>query len=179
VEIMDTKVASRTRAGPALFNEKGLALRPGIAIICAPGSAKALAAPSPDRVGRPSRKPGRASSPLPRDNSHMPSEACLLFCTCPDEVAASAIAERLVEERLAACVNRLPGIHSVYRWQGAIERDTEVLLLIKTARSRVDALTARLRELHPYEVPEIIAVSVTQGLPDYLNWVTQCTSTDS
>jgi periplasmic divalent cation tolerance protein len=157
-----------------------LALRPGIAIIFAPGGATPLGDPSPDRLGRPPCQTGPNLKPLiRRDDPRMPSEASLLFCTCPDEVVASAIAERLVEERLAACVNQLPGIQTVYRWQGAIERDTEVLLLIKTARFRVDALTARLRELHPYEVPEIIAVSVSQGLPDYLNWVTQCTSTDS
>jgi periplasmic divalent cation tolerance protein len=114
-----------------------------------------------------------------RDHPPVATDVLLVFCTCPDEGVASEIAECLVAERLAACVNGIPGIRSVYQWQGTIERDTEVLLLIKTTRTRLDTLTARLRELHPYDVPEIIAVCVSQGLPDYLNWVTQCTSADS
>jgi periplasmic divalent cation tolerance protein len=98
----------------------------------------------------------------------------LIFCTCPDETIAGRIAEALVEERLAACVNLLPGITSIYRWDGQIQRDSEVLLLIKTGVGRVAALTDRLRALHPYEIPEIIAVPITEGLPDYLSWVTTC-----
>ena len=99
----------------------------------------------------------------------------LVFCTCPDQETAARIAERLVGERLAACVNLLPGLTSIYRWQGAIERETEVLLLIKTVAGRLPALTETLRGLHPYAVPEIIALPITAGLPDYLTWVTTCT----
>lgn len=95
----------------------------------------------------------------------------LAYCTCPDTASADRIARVLVAERLAACVNRLPGVQSTYRWQGAIEQADEVLLLIKTTADRLDALTARLRALHPYELPEFIAVEVHAGLPAYLEWV--------
>ena len=95
----------------------------------------------------------------------------LAYCTCPDADSAATIAQALVEERLAACVNRLPGIRSTYRWQGAIEQADEVLLLIKTTADRLQALTARLQALHPHELPELIAVEVRAGLPAYLAWV--------
>jgi len=106
------------------------------------------------------------------------SEVLLVFCTCPDEETAAGIAEALVVERLAACVNRLPGLTSVYLWQDKVERDTETLLLIKTTNARFEALCARLCALHPYDLPEIIAIPVTKGLPAYLRWVTACTSVD-
>jgi periplasmic divalent cation tolerance protein len=105
----------------------------------------------------------------------MTADYRLIFCTCPDEAMAGRIAEALVHERLAACANLLPGITSIYCWEGQIQRDPEVLLLIKTTRERVAALTERLRALHPYAIPEIIAVPVTEGLPHYLSWVTTCT----
>ena len=95
----------------------------------------------------------------------------LAYCTCPDATSADTIARALVAERLAACVSRLPGVQSTYRWQGAIEQADEVLLLIKTTADRLDAMTARLRVLHPYELPELIAVEVRAGLPAYLDWV--------
>ncbi|WP_133513111.1 divalent-cation tolerance protein CutA [Candidatus Thiosymbion oneisti] len=106
------------------------------------------------------------------------SEVLLVFCTCPDEKTAAKIAEALVVERLAACVNRLPGLTSAYLWQGKVERDTETLLLIKTTNARFEALRMRLCALHPYELPEVIAIPVTKGLPAYLRWVTACTSVD-
>lgn len=102
----------------------------------------------------------------------------LVFCTCPDEATALRIAEDLVRERLAACVNLTPDITSIYLWEGRMQRDREVLALIKTRGERVAALTERLRQLHPYAVPEIIAVPITEGLPDYLSWVTTCTNND-
>ena len=95
------------------------------------------------------------------------------FCTCPDADSASRLAETLVEERLAACVNALPGLRSVYRWQGAIEHADEVLLLIKTTRARLPALSARVVELHPHELPEVVAVEVAGGLSTYLDWVAE------
>ena len=103
----------------------------------------------------------------------------LVLCTCPDQECATRIAERLVEERLAACVSLVPGLTSIYRWQGGIQRDAEVLLLIKTVAGRFDALAATLCALHPYEVPEIIALPITAGLPDYLTWMTRCTQPDT
>ncbi len=104
--------------------------------------------------------------------------ALVCFCTCPDPETAQRIADALVEERLAACVNVLPGLRSVYRWQGAIERADEVLLLIKTVRERLAPLTARVASLHPYELPELVAVEVAGGLAAYLDWVTECSAED-
>lgn len=95
----------------------------------------------------------------------------LVYCTCPDRDHAERIARALVDERLAACVNLLPGIRSVYRWQGRVEAADEVLLLAKTAADRLDALQARIRALHPYELPEIVAVEIAAGLPPYLDWI--------
>jgi periplasmic divalent cation tolerance protein len=83
---------------------------------------------------------------------------------------ADRIAGVLVDERLAACVNLTP-VRSVYRWQGAIQRDDEILAVVKTTAERAPALSARLRELHPYEVPEIVVLQVADGLPAYLAWV--------
>lgn len=100
----------------------------------------------------------------------------LTLCTCPDTESADAIATALVEQRLAACVNILPGLTSVYQWDGKIQHDAEVLLLIKTTEQQIETLTARVHELHPYELPEIIAVPVTRGLPQYLKWVSTCAS---
>ena len=99
----------------------------------------------------------------------------LVLCTCPDQETATRIAERLVGERLAACVSLVPGLTSIYRWEGQIQRDAEVLLLIKTVAGRVAVLADTLRGLHPYAVPELIALPLTDGLPDYLNWITTCT----
>jgi periplasmic divalent cation tolerance protein len=102
----------------------------------------------------------------------MPDDPVLLcYCTCPDAASAQAIAAALVGERLAACVNRLPGVASTYRWQGEIVTDSEELLLIKTTAARFEALQARLLALHPYELPELVAVPVERGHATYLDWV--------
>lgn len=98
-------------------------------------------------------------------------EAIIVFCTCPDEAVAERIATALVEEHLAACVNRIPGIASIYRWKGQVSRDNECLLLIKTTRDRFDALRDRIVALHPSELPEVIAVDIALGLERYLDWI--------
>lgn len=100
------------------------------------------------------------------------------MCTCPDDTSAAVIAEALVEERLAACVSRLPGLQSTYRWQDRIEHAGEVLLLIKTGSDRLDAVVARVQALHPHEVPELIAVDTAGGLAPYLDWVITQTRDD-
>ena len=100
------------------------------------------------------------------------------FCTCPDTDTAQRIADALVEERLAACVNVLPGVRSVYRWKGAIECSDEVLLLVKTVAAQLEALSARIAALHPYELPEVIAVEASGGLGAYLDWVAECSTED-
>ncbi len=95
----------------------------------------------------------------------------LVLCTCPDAATGERIAWALVEERLAACVNRVPGLTSVYHWQDAVESAPEELLLIKTTRDTFPALQARLLMLHPYAVPELIALPVEQGHAPYLDWI--------
>jgi periplasmic divalent cation tolerance protein len=95
----------------------------------------------------------------------------LIITNCPDEEVANAIALALVEEKLAACVNILPRVQSVYGWQGAVESASEIPLLIKTTAACYGALESRIGELHPYDIPEIIAVPITRGLPAYLNWL--------
>jgi len=97
----------------------------------------------------------------------------LILCTCPDRESAEDIAERLVAAQLAACVNIVPNLTSVYRWQGRVERADELLLLIKSRGDIYPTLEATLREAHPYDVPEIIALPVAGGLPSYLNWIDQ------
>ena len=98
-------------------------------------------------------------------------DALLILTNCPDEESANAIALALVESRLAACVNILPRVQSLYRWQGVIESATEIPLLIKSTASNYPALEALIRERHPHDVPEIIALPITQGLPAYLTWL--------
>ena len=100
-----------------------------------------------------------------------PAETLLVLTNLPDADSARQVARQLVEQRLAACVNILPACTSVYRWNDAIESAAEVPLLIKTTLARYPALQAALTELHPYELPEIIAVPLHEGLPAYLAWV--------
>jgi periplasmic divalent cation tolerance protein len=95
----------------------------------------------------------------------------VILTTCPDEAVASRIARELVESGLAACVSRVGPVHSTYRWQGTIQDEPEVLLVIKSLTTRYPELQMRLKSLHPYEVPEIIALPVTSGSADYLSWL--------
>ena len=99
----------------------------------------------------------------------------ICFNTCPDPATAERLAAVLVAERLAACVNVLPGVRSTYRWQGRLQQADEVLLVIKTTPGRYPALQARLPQLHPYELPELLAVEAADGLPAYLRWVAEGT----
>jgi len=101
----------------------------------------------------------------------MPDTVLLCYCSCPDTASAQSLADTLVGERLAACVNRLPGIRSTYRWQGKVVTDDEQLLLIKTTAACFESLKARLLQLHPYDLPELIAVPIAQGHDAYLDWV--------
>ncbi len=101
------------------------------------------------------------------------AEACLVLSTVDSQEAAQGIADALVADRLAACVNILPGVTSVYRWQGAVAAAEEWLLLIKTTRERQAACLTALDELHPYDVPEAIVLDVVAGLPPYLAWVAE------
>lgn len=102
----------------------------------------------------------------------MTTDAILVLTTCADEALAESLATALVDQRLAACVSRLPGLRSWYRWEGRVAREDEVLLLIKSRADQYTALEAAIVELHAYEVPEILAFSVADGLPAYLAWLT-------
>jgi len=95
----------------------------------------------------------------------------LVLTNLPDRAAAERLAESLVESRLAACVNILAPCRSVYRWKGALQRDEEHPMLLKTTLERYPALEAAIRAAHPYELPEIVAVPIERGLPAYLDWV--------
>lgn len=99
------------------------------------------------------------------------NEILLVITNLPDAETAGRLAQRLIEERAAACVNQLAPCTSIYRWQGGIETAAEIPLLIKTTRAAYPRLEQLIRAAHPYELPEIIAVPVTTGLPTYLDWV--------
>lgn len=98
----------------------------------------------------------------------------LALCTCPDRAGAESIADALVRARLAACVNVLEGLTSFYAWEGRVHRDTESLLVIKTRGDRFDDLKNEILRLHPYELPEVVAVALHAGLDPYLRWIDEC-----
>ena len=108
----------------------------------------------------------------------MQTNVLMVLCNCPDDGSAERVAETVVRARVAACVNIGPVVTSVYPWQGTIERANERTLLIKTTTGSYPALERLLRAEHPYDVPEIIAMAVTHGLPEYLTWVNECTLDD-
>lgn len=94
----------------------------------------------------------------------------VLFCTAPQDIAQT-LAEGIVDARVAACVNIVPTVRSIYRWKGAVETEDEALLIIKTTAEGVPALLDHIRRNHPYEVPEAVAMEIKEGLPDYLAWL--------
>lgn len=106
-------------------------------------------------------------------------DALLVLTNLPDADSAHALAAALVEQRLAACVNILAPCRSVFRWEGKVEDASEVPLLIKTTKARYPDLEAAIRARHPYELPEIVAVPLTHGLPAYLDWVASETTSPS
>jgi periplasmic divalent cation tolerance protein len=107
------------------------------------------------------------------------SHELVVFATVPTNDEASKIAEALVAERLAACVNIIPAIESVYRWEGAVTRDREVLLVIKTTDERYSDLERRLKALHSYSTPEVIAFRIRRGSEDYLRWLRESVMPDA
>lgn len=106
----------------------------------------------------------------------MTSEYVIVLTTLPADVESGTFGRTLVEERLAACVNLLPPMDSVYRWEGQVEHETERQVIIKTSRERVVALWDRIRELHPYETPEFVVLSIQDGSDAYLRWIGESTS---
>jgi len=99
-----------------------------------------------------------------------------VLVTCPTRQVGEKIGRALVEERLAACVNIVPGLLSIYRWQGKLCRDRELLLIVKTQRTRFPGMARRIASLHPYSVPQILAVPIARGNPPYLAWVRESTT---
>lgn len=104
-----------------------------------------------------------------------PAKHLLVLNTCPDSDTARNIAGKLVADKLAACVQVLPGVRSYFRWAGRVDASEEHLLFIKTTPERYAALERRIKQLHPYELPEIVGVPVSEGLPGYLSWIVDCT----
>jgi len=98
---------------------------------------------------------------------------CVVLTTVKDRAEAKRLAERLVSEKLAACVSAIPNVTSVYRWRGKVERAREVLVVVKTSMKKLDRLIPRIKELHSYEVPEILALRIERGLPEYLKWISE------
>lgn len=105
-----------------------------------------------------------------------PSSIRVVLVTAPDEDVAAKLGRTLVEERLIACANLIPKIRSIYRWEGAIHDEPEVLLVMKSQAALIDALIARVKALHPYQVPEVLSLPVEQGFGPYLDWVLAQTS---
>ena len=101
----------------------------------------------------------------------MSADLQIVLCTTPDRETAELIAGALVSEQLAACVNILPGVTSMYHWQGAVEQSDEVLLIIKTSQTVWPMLEAQIKALHPYELPEIVAVPIKTGEAEYIQWL--------
>ncbi|MFC1582001.1 divalent-cation tolerance protein CutA [Planctomycetota bacterium] len=99
------------------------------------------------------------------------NDYCLVISSIDDPARAAAIADKAVEKRLASGVNTINGVHSVYRWKGAIEKAEELVLIFYTRASLVESLSALIKELHPYELPAILAVDIAKGLPDFLSWI--------
>lgn len=99
------------------------------------------------------------------------TDLVVVYSTAPDEQVAARIGRALVEEELAACCSLVPGVRSIYRWEGAVQDEAEVLLVVKTRAALVDTLCARIVALHPYAVPEVVALPVLAGHPPYLDWV--------
>ena len=101
----------------------------------------------------------------------MTDEVRVVLMTAPDMEVARELGRRLVEERLAACANIVPGLTSIFNWQGEVKDESEVLMVLKTTGSVVDALVERAASLHPYDVPEVLALPVVDGYRPYLEWV--------
>ncbi len=96
---------------------------------------------------------------------------CVVLTTVKNRAEAKRLAERLVSEKLAACVSTVPNVTSVYRWRGKVERAREVLVVVNTSMKKLDRLIPLIKELHSYEVPEVLVLRVEQGLPEYLKWI--------
>jgi periplasmic divalent cation tolerance protein len=107
------------------------------------------------------------------------TDAIVVFITAPTADEATRLADALVEARLAACVQILPEMQSVYRWQGQVERQKEILMIVKTVASKFESLETTVRKIHSYETPEIVAFPLTTGSSSYLKWINETVGADS
>ena len=107
------------------------------------------------------------------------NSSVVVFVTVPSQEVAEELGHAVVEEQLVACVNILPAVTSIYRWEGKIAQDDELLMIMKTQTSLVEALTVRVQELHPYDLPEVIALPITGGSESYMKWIKDATSEKS
>ena len=101
---------------------------------------------------------------------------CVIYCTVPNEFNANLIATTLVEDNLAACVNIIPSVTSIYKWEGIVQTDNELIMIIKTQEDKFSEIEAKIKELHENTLPEIIALPITQGSQEYQNWIVKETS---
>lgn len=120
----------------------------------------------------------RSMSGLQGNTSASESEFIAVYVTVPSAEAGKAVASKLISDKLAACVNMIPGIQSMYWWEGKVEVDQELLLMIKSRAPLFDALSKAVVEAHPYDVPEVIAVPITNGNKGYLDWLASSTGKD-
>jgi periplasmic divalent cation tolerance protein len=111
--------------------------------------------------------------------AHINEQYLVILNTCPDKESATQVANALIHRQLAACVNILPGLTSIYPWKGQIETSEECLLLIKSTQSAYEKVETTIRDAHPYELPEVIAVPIVTGLHTYLSWIGENISTDN
>ena len=98
-------------------------------------------------------------------------EYCVIYCSVPNEFTANLIATTLIDEKLAACINVLPKMTSIYRWENSIQTDEELLMIIKTHTSKFEIIKDKIKELHEYSLPEIIALPIIKGSNEYLSWI--------
>lgn len=106
-----------------------------------------------------------------RDHSSMASKVALVYVTTSDEEEARRIGSALVDKKLAACVNIIPGMRSIYRWQGKVVNDNECVMLVKAPKDNAETVIEKIKEMHSYEVPCVIVIPIAQGLRSYLDWI--------
>lgn len=135
-----------------------------------------LALASPGLLARPRLTPASSAPSALRARPPPSSRPVLAFSSVPSAAVAASISSALVEARLAACVSTLPGVTSTYRWQGKVETAAELMLVVKTHTEAMDAVSEMVQRLHPYDVPELVAVPIEAGLPAYLQWMVDETS---
>jgi periplasmic divalent cation tolerance protein len=112
-------------------------------------------------------------SPAPHTSANQPTDVVLLYSTAPNSDIASALAEKIITHKLAACVNILPEIHSIYRWNNEVQHSTEVAMILKTTRAQFEGIQAVFAHDHPYETPCLLMLEVSDGNPPFLAWVSQ------